>query len=127
MPVDAADASDLRAAVWINLAELFVARELQDYDYQAIARALKASDLSQEEIRRVLVDEVAPTFLRNLSSLNPMPAFDGWSADVVCTKVLAEQRAASGIFKRVLRFVRRDPLSNPILRARWQRLQPLLA
>lgn len=113
-------AADRREALWRGLSELFVARELQDYDYRAIAQAVQASGFTLSEVERILGDEVAPTFLANLSPLNTAPEFEGWADDVVRTRVAETQRSATCIVGRLLSPLRRDPMQNSILRRRWQ-------
>lgn len=49
-----------RAPVWQALSELFVGKELQDYDYAAIAETLRGSKYSLDELEKVLHEEVAP-------------------------------------------------------------------
>jgi hypothetical protein len=61
------------ANAWPALSELFVGRELQDYDYQAIARSLGQAGLSTDELERVLWDQVAPVFGSNLAWLTLRP------------------------------------------------------
>lgn len=116
-----------RSKVWTALAELFVARELQDYDYESIAETLRASTLTSSEMLDVLRDEVAPAFMGNLSGFNPVPEMESWSEDDVREKVLAVVSGSHGIAQRLLSPFRRDPLQNPVLQARWQAVLRLLS
>jgi hypothetical protein len=116
-----------RDRVWTALAQLFVARELQDYDYRSIAETLRASKLPSSEVLNVLRGEVAPAFMANLSGLNPVPAMEDWSEDEVREKVLAALSGSQGLVQRLLRPLRKDPLQHPVLQARWQAVQRLLS
>lgn len=71
-----------RVPVWYALSELFTGRELQDYDYRWMARVLKESGLSREEIFKILDEEVAPALQANLL-YNPTPVMDGWTEEDV--------------------------------------------
>ena len=116
-----------RDKVWTALAELFVARELQDYDFLSIADTLRASALTSSEVLDILRDEVAPAFMGNLSGLNPVPEMEGWPEDEVREKVLAVLSGSHGIARRLISPFRRDPLQNPVLLARWQAVLRLLS
>lgn len=116
-----------RVKVWTALAELFVARELQDYDYRSIAETLRESQLTSPEALNILRGEVAPAFMPNLSALNPVPAMECWSEDEVRQKVLAVLRESQGIARRLLGAFRRDPMQHPVLQARWQAVQKMLS
>lgn len=118
--------TDCRDKVWTALAELFVARELQDYDYRSIAETLRASKLTSSEVVNVLRDEVAPAFMANLSGLNPVPAMECWSEVEVREKVLAVLSGSRGLVQQLLRPFRRDPLQHPALQARCQTVLRLL-
>jgi len=126
MASDTTAATDQHQALWLSLAELFVARELQDYDYAAVARAVKASGFALGEVERVLSDEVSAAFLANLSPLNTTPEFEGWSDDVVRARVAAALRRANSFSGRLRSLLRRDPLHNPTLRRRWLAVLKLL-
>ncbi|WP_312692171.1 hypothetical protein [Kosakonia sp.] len=69
-----------RTPVWHALSTLFTARELQDYDYQWMARTLNASGMSREIIWMILDEEVTPALQANLL-YNPTPELDGWSEE----------------------------------------------
>lgn len=118
---------DRRVKVWTALAELFVARELQDYDYGSIAATLRESQLTSPEALNILRGEVAPAFMANLSGLNPVPAMECWSEDEVRQKVLAVLRGTHGFARRLLGAFRRDPMQHPVLQARWQAVRQMLS
>lgn len=59
--------TERRAPVWEALAEMFIGRELQEYDYAAIAETLGASGYAREELEYLLHDEIAPVVRSNLS------------------------------------------------------------
>ncbi|WP_422664569.1 DUF7079 family protein [Trinickia sp.] len=56
-----------RAPVWEALSELFAGKEFQDYDHAGIAKTLRLSGYSLDELENVLREEVAPVFRSNLS------------------------------------------------------------
>lgn len=126
MAFDPTAAADRREALWRSLSELFVARELQDYDYRAIAQAVQASGFPLGEVERILGDEVAPAFQANLNPLNTAPEFEGWADDVVRTRVAETQRSATSVVGRLLSTLRRDPMHSPILQRRWQEVLKLV-
>lgn len=117
---------ELRSKVWTALAELFVARELQDYDYQSIAATLKASRLGPDELLHILRVEVSPAFMANLSVFNPVPAMECWSESEVREKIFALRHTPQKFVQRLLHPLRRDPLRHPVLRARWHTVQQIL-
>ena len=118
---------ECRATVWTALAELFVARELQDYDYRSIAEALRASQLTSPEVLNILRAEVAPAFMANLSGFNPVPVMECWSENEVREKVLAVLPGSLGFARRLLSPFRRDPIQHPVLQSRWQAIRQLLS
>lgn len=115
-----------RAQVWTALAELFVARELQDYDYRSIAETLRAAQIGAVELADILRDEVAPAFMGNLSGLNPVPEMEGWSENEVRERVDAARQRSRGLGQRLLRRLRADPLRHPALQERYRILLGLL-
>lgn len=121
-------ASDLenRVQVWTALAELFVARELQDYDYRSIAQTLRAGEVGAAELADILRDEVAPAFMGNLSGFNPVPEMEGWSENEVRERVTAAMVRSQGWGQRLLRRLRPDPLRHPVLQDRYRALLGLL-
>jgi hypothetical protein len=115
-----------RAQVWTALAELFVARELQDYDYRSIAETLRAAQIGAVELADILRDEVAPAFMGNLSGLNPVPEMEGWSENEVRERVRAAMMRSRGWGQRLFRSLRADPLRHPALQERYRILLGLL-
>lgn len=115
-----------RVQVWTALAELFVARELQDYDYRSIAQTLRAAGIGAAELGNILRDEVAPAFMGNFSGLNPMPEMEGWSENEVRERVPAAMARSRGWWQRQFRRLRPDPLRHPVLRERCRALLELL-
>ncbi len=121
-----ADELERRTLVWASLAELFVARELQEYDYRAIAATLQASHFSIDELDRLLCEEVAPVFRVNLSPFNPVPEMEGWSREFVRDSVLGRLQRQPGRLGGLLTCLQPDPLERPILRERWRAVRALL-
>lgn len=115
-----------RVQVWTALAELFVAREFQDYDYRSIVETLRAAQISAAELADILRDEVAPAFMGNLSGLNPVPEMEGWSENEVRERVRAAMARSRGWGSRLFRRLRPDPLRHPVLRERCRALLELL-
>ena len=115
-----------RAPVWEALSELFVGKELQDYDYAAIASALRVSGYSLEELEKVLRDEVAPVFGSNLSPL-AIPEMEGWGRDAVVKEIQAHLARERASLSRVLaRLVMRRTLPQ-VATKRWLQIRSLLS
>lgn len=101
-----------RAPVWEALSELFVGRELQDYDYAAIADTLRQSGYPLDELDRILRDEVAPVFGKNLSPL-AVPEMEGWTRETVVEDIQTHlARRETGLLLALKRFARRGPLAK---------------
>lgn len=115
-----------RVQVWTALAELFVARELQDYDYRSIAQTLHAADVGAAELANILRDEVAPAFMGNLSGFNPTPEMEGWSENEVRVRVPAAMARSQGWWQRLFRRLRPDPLRHPVLQEHYRIVLGLL-
>ncbi|TKC83113.1 hypothetical protein FAZ69_25835 [Trinickia terrae] len=114
-----------RAPVWEALSELFVGKELQDYDYAAIAKALRESGYSLDELEQVLHQEVAPVFRSNLSPL-AVPEMEGWAQETVATEVLAHlERKPRGLSRIVKRWIPAKTLP-PLANERWIKVRSLL-
>jgi hypothetical protein len=120
------DELEARSDLWEALSELFAGRELQDYDYRAIATTLRASGRTMTELEEVLRRDVAPVFGSNLSRFNPVPEMESWSREFVRDRVIDQRRKRFVLFGLLAR-LRPDPLNNPILRHRWHRVCNLLA
>ena len=115
-----------RVQVWTALAELFVARELQDYDYRSIAQTLHAADVGAAELANILRDEVAPAFMGNFSGFNPTPEMEGWSENEVRVRVPAAMARSRGWWQRLFRRLRPDPLRHPVLQEHYRIVLGLL-
>ncbi|WP_206950786.1 DUF7079 family protein [Trinickia acidisoli] len=115
-----------RAPVWEALSELFVGKELQDYDYEAIAETLRQSGYSLDELEKMLREEVAPVFRSNLSPL-AVPEMEGWAREAVVKDVrayLARERA--GLLRILARFVASGALPN-VVSDRWLKIRSRLS
>jgi hypothetical protein len=82
---------EARAPGWEALAELFVGKDLQKYDYVAIADTLRQSGYSVDELDRILRYEVAPVFAEDLSPL-AVPEMQGSTRETV----IAHEQAQLG-------------------------------
>jgi hypothetical protein len=115
-----------RAPVWEVLAELFVGRELQDYDYKAIAKVLKDSGFSIDELDNMLKTEVGPIFRRNLSPM-AVPEMEAWSREYVVEAVCAylEKGKQTGLMGLVNRLTAIRSLPG-LTAERWVKVQGVL-
>jgi len=114
-----------RAPVWEALSELFVGKELQDYDYAGIAKTLRLSGYSLEELEKVLREEVAPVFRSNLSAL-VVPEMEGWGQDTVVKMVRAYlKRERTGLSRLLARLGTSGTLPD-VAAKRWVRLRSVL-
>ena len=115
-----------RAPVWEALSELFVGKELQDYDYAGIAKTLRASGYSVDELEKVLREEVAPVFRSNLSAL-AVPEMEGWARDTVVEEIRAYlERERTGMSRLLMRMGTSRPLPDAATK-RWQQIRSLLS
>ncbi|WP_147297883.1 DUF7079 family protein [Trinickia dinghuensis] len=115
-----------RAPVWEALSELFVGRELQDYDYAAIVETLRRSRYSLDELEKVLRQEVAPVFRGNLSSLG-IPEMEGWARDTVVKDVQAHLGHEKKGWSRLLAQLVMSKTLPELASERWQRIKLLLS
>jgi hypothetical protein len=114
-----------RAPVWEALSELFVGKELQDYDYATIATTLRASGYSLSELETILHHEVAPVFRGNLSAL-AVAEMEGWARETVVGDVRAYlERERSGPSRIWARLVAARRLPD-VARDRWERVKGAL-
>jgi len=114
-----------RAPVWEALSELFVGKELQDYDYAGIAKTLRLSGYSLEELEKVLREEVAPVFRSNLSAL-AVPEMEGWGRDTVVKMVRAYlERERTGLSRLLARLGTSGTLPD-VAAKRWVLLRSVL-
>jgi hypothetical protein len=125
MSAPAESNTERRTALWSTLSELFVGRELQAYDYRAIATSLRASGESIDAIECCLREDVAPVFGSNLRALNPVPEMEGWSNDFVRTRVAEALRRRDRGWHRIASRFRTNPLAAPPLRERWVAVRAL--
>lgn len=115
-----------RAPVWEALSELFVGRELQDYDYAGIAKTLRLSGYSLAEIEKVLREEVAPVFRNNLSAL-AIPEMEGWAQDTVVKEIRTYlERERTGLSWLLTRLVPSRALPD-VATKRWLHIRSLLS
>jgi hypothetical protein len=80
------DEIEARLPLWCALAELFLDTEMQDHDYQAIARAALAGSFSADQVRDIFEREVFPAFAVNLMSV--AGAWAGFRPDFVRERIL---------------------------------------
>jgi hypothetical protein len=114
-----------RAPVWEALSELFVGKELQDYDYAAMTKTLRRSGYSLDELECVLYQEVAPVFRSNLSSL-VVPEMEGWARDTVAAEVSAYLQRKPSVMSRLLkRFISTRALPE-LAHDRWIKVRARL-
>ena len=115
-----------RAAVWEALSELFLGKELQDYDYAAIAETLRASGYSLDELEKVLREEVAPVFRSNLSLL-AVPEMEGWAQEAVVKEIQAYlERERTSLSRMLARLVTSRTLPEVAIK-RWLKIRSLLS
>jgi len=91
-----------RLPIWCALSELFVDTAFDDTAADTVARALRESGLPADELERILLDEVAPVFHRNLFAGN----WTGWNPEEVralVTEHLAGQETLAARLARPLR------------------------
>ncbi|PMS26582.1 hypothetical protein C0Z19_06485 [Trinickia soli] len=115
-----------RAPVWEALSELFVGKELQDYDYAGIAKTLRLSGYSVDELEKVLREEVAPVFRSNLSAL-AVPEMEGWAQDTVVKEIRAYlERERTGLSRLLTRLGTSRALPD-VATKRWLQIRSLLS
>lgn len=110
-----------RLPVWHELSQLFLDSELQPQDYESIAARLRACAYPVSEIRRILMDEVAPAFGPNLTSV--AGEWAGWSESSVRDLVLRSLRERDTPIRRMM------PIRRAYRRhaeAEWEKLAPRL-
>lgn len=79
-----------RKPLWIALSDLFLDTELQDYNYAYIAKAMKESEYSMDEIEDILMLEVFPVCIANLHSV--AGEWAGFDEAWVCSTIIAAKR-----------------------------------
>ena len=78
-----------RILVWTALSDTFLDTELDETSYQAIARTLKTSGYSGEELQWMYRNEVAPAFYTNL--LDIAGEWAAFHEEIVREEVLAKR------------------------------------
>lgn len=117
-------ALDTHVPVWMALADLFVGKELQDYDFDHIARRLLDAEFPVSRIETILWQEVFPVLGANLGAL-AIPEMEGWSEPALRSAIKdAVRHPPSAPARLVLRWRRSG---NRTIRSRWTRLRRELA
>ncbi|MCK6420079.1 MAG: hypothetical protein L6Q73_04140 [Aquabacterium sp.] len=111
-----------RERAWTALAELFVGRELQDYDFDDIGRELVATGLTPAQLHDVLWHEVAPVFGQNLAWFNPTPEMEGWSGDRVGEWVRQRLQRGATLAQRLEVWLLPDSMRR-LVEQRWQEVE----
>lgn len=78
---------EIRKPLWIALSDLFLDTALQDYNYLHIAKAMKESGYSLDEIEVILMSEVFPTCATNLDCV--AGEWVGFNEDWVCNTIIS--------------------------------------
>jgi hypothetical protein len=115
-----------RAPVWEALSELFVGKELQDYDYAGIAETLRVSGYSLDELENVLREEVAPVFRSNLSPL-AVPEMEGWAQEAVVKAIRTHLDREKTSLPRMLARLATPSALPEVAAKRWLRIRSLLS
>ncbi|MET1077165.1 MAG: hypothetical protein ABWY06_04000 [Pseudomonas sp.] len=115
-----------RLPIWAALSELFVAKELQQYDYRAIAAVLQGAGRTVAELEDILCAEVYPVFSSNISAFNTTPEMEPWNAEEVRALMFAYLQRRRGFLAGLAARLRRSPLENPVLKHNWGQVKALL-
>lgn len=112
----ATDDLDTRIPVWIALSELYLDTDVSLW-YDSIARTLAASPYAQDELERILIDELHPALHTNLLQVaGEWAGFDeAWLVEhmkAVCRRPLWRRRLAR--------------LSFGMVRDDWNALLPMI-
>ena len=105
---------------WTALADLFLDTEIDDATRQAIARAVRASDLDIPSVEAILKDEVLPAFAFNLMQVSGEWA--GWDEAQVREIMLRSLVRKPGLVRRI-----KQTLLWPDIRKEWKRIVELIA
>ena len=94
-----------RKPVWIALSEFYLDTELDENDIQRIAKILKYSGYSIEELKLINYVEVAPLVSSNL--LNVTGEWAGFDEDWLVSEIinLKSKRKSKSIFNRIIIFI----------------------
>jgi len=79
-----------RADVWRALSDLYLDQPCRPALLRETVRVLARSTCSEDELRRILFDEVHPVVYRNLCATAGV--WDGFDADWLATRILANRR-----------------------------------
>lgn len=79
-----------RKPLWLALSDLFLDTELQKCDLTCIAKAMKASSYSLDEIENILMTEVFSVCIVNLKS--PVGEWDGMDEAWLCRSIAKARR-----------------------------------
>jgi hypothetical protein len=107
--------------VWCALSRLFLDTDLRPQDYASIARPLRDSGYSPDELYRILRDEVARAFAPNLVSV--AGEWTGWSENAVRCMVLRSLRERNTLTRRILRWWQ---MPRRHVDTEWKKLAPHL-
>lgn len=120
------DAEQLRQRkpVWLALSELWLDTELQQHDFERIARTMADSGFSMEQLREIYLVEVAPVASSNL--LQIAGEWCGFDEEWLFSRILRNLRRRP----RLTRFRAWFPLTRWALlfgtERYWRRLVPLV-
>ena len=81
---------NIRKPLWIALSDLFLDTKLQNYNFTHIAKAMKASAYSLNEIEDILMLEVFPVCIANLDIV--AGEWTGFDEFWVCNKIINAKR-----------------------------------
>ena len=84
------DTLNNRKPLWIALSNLFLDTELQNYHFASIAKTMKESGYSLDEINDILMLEVFPVFIANLHSV--AGEWAGFNEDWVVKTITSAKR-----------------------------------
>lgn len=105
-----------RRPIWVALSELFLDTELSEATCRAIARDVRASEYSPEEIQRILWDEVYPVLEANLRE--PAGVWDGFDTTWLERQILGSRGRPAP---------RRHRMTERIVRDGWAQVLKFVA
>ncbi|MEJ2793231.1 hypothetical protein WAE56_07420 [Iodobacter sp. LRB] len=113
----------IRAPVWEALSDFWLDTELQDFQFEYIARVIASSPYSMEEVRAIHDYEVAPAVSANLASITGEWA--GFDPDCLFARCsLFAARRESPWFR--LRIWLQKPYWNYFISNYWKQIIPLV-
>lgn len=114
---------DKRTPVWEALSELFVGKELQEYDYRYIADVLSRSGYSLDVLETILQDEVTPVFRENIGIFS-IPEMEGWNSEAIKSAILNHLNRPKHFLQRIWSWKRQDKRRLPtIVQDRWHNVK----